>query len=145
MKKIFTILIAVVLVFSFTGIALAAYTSGSWTSSSCMVGFTATDPLTKPSTSYGWDHFYPQPSYVRYAIDNYVSDEGWLRAYVKSPSGTRMSGDCTAWKNEDDNVAIYTSADAYNTLRVRIENLTYPNQYNMKSGGNFLADYFKKV
>ena len=52
-----------------------------------------------------------------------------------------MSGDCTCWKNEDDNVAIYDKANSYNTLRVRIENLDYPGQYNMRSGGNFEANY----
>ncbi len=140
MKKILTMVIAVVLVFAFTGNALAGTDYGSWTSTVCMYGFTANDPLTK--TTSDWDHFTPKPAYVRYADDNYASDERWMNAYVTTPGGTRMSGDCGCWKNEDDNVAIYSYADDYNTLRVRIENSEFRGEYNMKSGGNFEANYY---
>lgn len=136
--RTFTLVAAIVLVFAFAGNALAGTDYGSWTSSTCMYGFTASDSLTKTTTN--WDHFTPKPAYVRYANDGYVSDAGWMNAYVRTPSGTRISGDCVCWKYEDDNVAIYENGNSYNTLRVRIENLS-PGQYNMRSGGDFQANY----
>ncbi len=141
MKKIFAMIIAIVVILSFSSIALAGSDWGSWTSNTCMNGFTASNQLTKPSTAYKWDHFYPRPQYVRFAIDNYASDDGWLNAYVKTPSGTRMSSDCVCCNFEDDNVAVYSNADAYNTLSVRIENCEYPGQYNMRSAGSFDIDF----
>lgn len=140
--RTFILVAVIVLVFAFAGNALAGTDYGSWTSSTCMYGFTASDSLTKTTTN--WDHFTPKPAYVRYADDGYVSDEGWIDLYVKTSGGTRMSDTCNCWKNEDDNVAIYEKANSYNTLKVRIENFEHPGQYNMRSGGNFEANYNNK-
>ncbi len=149
-KKVLVMALAMIMVFTFTSSVFAIPNLpgresdyGSWSSSVCLRGFTAGATLSKESTSQGWDHFYPQPHNVRYAVDNYSSSSGWINSYVVTTSGRRMSNDCTAWKHEDDNVSIYSGADSYNTLKVRIENQEYYGVHNMRSEGSFQAQYYR--
>jgi len=139
MKRILTIVLSLALVFAFTSTAFAVYwnTKGSWSSSVCMYAFTANATLTKDADDE-WDHFTPIPDYVRY--DN-ATNYGYMNAYVMNTSGTRMSDTCSNSAHEEDDVYIYAAADAYNTLRVRIENAQYPGQHNMRSAGTFYANY----
>ena len=139
--RVFTLIVAIVLVFAFAGVALAGSTGGSWTSSTCMNYFTANDPLKKTSYNFDWGLFTPRPEYVKYANDGYASIDNWMMAYVIRPdTGDRVSDFCGCWINEDDNASIY-DVSFLNTLRVRIENSEYPGVYNMKSKGTFEAEY----
>lgn len=140
-EKIFTITVTIVLVFAFAGVALAGTTGGSWSSSTCMNYFTASTQLYKTSYNFSWGLFTPRPEYVKYANDNYVSIDNWMRAYVIRPdTGARVSDFCDCWIYEDDNASI-SGVNFLNNLQVRIANLEYPGQYNMQSKGTYKAEY----
>lgn len=122
-----------------SGAVFAGVASGSWSSTRCMTGFTASCTLTKSATA-SWNRFLPQPTSVIYENDNYTSEK-FMSAYVKSSAGTRLSDDCVCWSVDDDYVSIYAGANGYTSLKVRINNYQYPGQYNMKSRGNLYAYY----
>ena len=138
-NRLFSLLAALTLLLSFSGIALAAMVSGVWTSETCMRGFTASQALSKP-TNEDWYKFYLRPYSVLYADDDY-SREGVLQTWVMSRDGARMSGITTASAGRAAFIDIYPQADDYNTLKVRIQNYECYDTYNMRSSGEFWASY----
>jgi hypothetical protein len=138
-KKRLSLLVAMIVLLSFSGIALAAMVSGVWTSGTCMRAFTASQELSKP-TNEDWFKFYLRPYSVLYADDNY-SREGILQTWVMTRDGARMSGITIASAARAAYMDIYPQADEYNTLKVRIQNYECYDTYNMRSSGEFWASY----
>lgn len=139
-KKRLSLLVAMIVLLSFSGIALAGTAIGSWTSTTCMNGFTASNTLTK-AAGQEWNSYYPKANSVRYADDGY-SEERWMISWIKSPvSNERLSDKCVSCSFEDDNATIYEQADQFNTVKVWIGNYECPGTANMRSNGEFWASY----
>lgn len=125
------------LAFATTAFAYYGDSIASWSSSVCMYGFTCTESLyLDPGET--WDHYACCPEYVRY---DGATQYGVCCGYVKTTSGTRMSGNCCNSATEEDDVYIYLAADQHDELRVRIENFSYPGVHNMRSKGDNCAKY----
>ena len=139
-NRLLSLLAALTLLLSFSGIALAEIAIGEWSSTVCMNGFTASNTLTK-AAGQGWNSYYPKANSVRYADDGY-SEERWMISWIKSPvSGERLSDKCVSCSFEDDNATIYEKADQFNTVKVWIGNYECPGTANMRSNGEFWASY----
>lgn len=138
-KKRLSLLVAMIVLLSFSGIALAGTAIGSWTSTTCMNGFTASNALTKPANQ-GWNYYYPKAESVTYADDGY-STQRWMKSWLKTSGGSMMTNECVSCAFEDDSETIYKVADDYDILRVWIGNHECPGTANMRSNGEFWASY----
>ena len=138
-NRLLSLLAALTLLLSFSGIALAEIAIGKWSSTVCMRGFTASDTLTK-AAGQEWNNYYPKATSIRYADDGY-STERWMKSWVKARDGQRLCAECVSWACEDDSETIFEEANLYNTIYVYIQNYECYNTANMRSSGEFWASY----
>ena len=136
-NRLLSLLAALTLLLSFSGIALAEIAIGEWSSTVCMNGFTASAQLTKPADE-DWNNYYPKAESVTYEDDGYTTQR-WMISWLKTPNGTRMTNKCVSSALDDEAEDIYEEADNYDTLRVWIGNYECPGTANMKSHGEFWA------